>query len=891
MFLRLASALETMGKKTKKNRPKAASNKHGNSSNNNKNQNSSPQNQPPPKLSADQKSLYTIYKYSTEIVIDWARKTYWNKHKKTKSSKNNPKEKTSSYSLTKVILECLTSLAKTGVLMPEPVLRDLRTTIALRKRVGAYYRSVPSASEEDHARHEWLIVQLEKLERLFSQQRHDDNSGRGDGEDGEEMNGKTQQGFAALALTSDEEESEDEEDDNERADKRKKIGKAVPTAKELQAEERSFAISLLLCEIDEICMDLQIMWKEWATQSNSFQESTSTTTTTRTTHNHTHEGGANLLAATASAQYAIGAVRKLILQTSVEFHSFEDFHQILHAFGSTAAAAVAVPVAPDKNRPLESKSWAVNDCVTIRNLQKRPDLNGKHGRICGREDNGRFPVHIFPVDGDDEAPAGAKQTQIISVKPENLVPSDNTFLRLGQIHDALKAFDFATVPKPCDSVYGAPASVDFVGVTMMMLSNADKFRSALKDRDFGAFLKLMVRYILPQWISLARYAPASGAADTVLVAFARNYADTRTVDFYFAFALLAAMDSAFALDVADRAEQARTMYCKILEDLFDGPIYTAAIEAFNRDNAKPDAFYSHYEFARHFREEFSEMCCYFPLLSGEMLLMGLRLHFVCASGLPYRFCQSYTTLLHIYWMLRCEGYIGRLPEIENTLIGMYRQQVWFHGGIPQKGKDAYLKSWQLALGATLHTTKLLGGQQVARRSQEYRDLSREGLFVTEISRLLDILQWKTMPILDSKECFREIQEVAREEFHAVFTAPLMKTCVKMCNLEEALKARFTATARASGERMIDNYSLVTSKMNNLSVVCFWAMALADNCSLNSREKDGALPLLAKQFKNLFVEEPVNSDADPSLAFSPYDHRVDSSLWGEKGVVLQEHQQV
>jgi hypothetical protein len=242
-------------------------------------------------------------------------------------------------------------------------------------------------------------------------------------------------------------------------------------------------------------------------------------------------------------------------------------------------------------------------------------------------------------------------------------------------------------------------------------------------------------------------------------------------------------------------------------------------------------------------------------------------------------------------MLRCEGCLGRIPEIEQTLIRIYRQSVWFHGGIPRKGQAAYLKSWQLASGATVRVAKKFDGRQPTRLGRNHKALSRDGLMVTEVSRLLDILQWKTMPILNRNECFKEMQSIAKEEYTSIFTAPLIRVCTKLCNLEHNLTSKYASMARAWGDRMLENFAILISEMTDLSVVCIWGLSLGDNRFFFSGEKGMGLTKLANSFRGDFAEEPLDNDKGPPfLRFSPYNHKVDPSLWGEEAAFREEHLQ-
>jgi hypothetical protein len=241
-------------------------------------------------------------------------------------------------------------------------------------------------------------------------------------------------------------------------------------------------------------------------------------------------------------------------------------------------------------------------------------------------------------------------------------------------------------------------------------------------------------------------------------------------------------------------------------------------------------------------------------------------------------------MLHLYWMLRAEGYLGRIAEIEASVIRMYRQRVWFRGGVPRKGGKSYLKSWLIAVGLNVHRARLLDGKELersVRTKAASKAMDKTGLHVTEISQLQDILQWKTMPILDRGACYQQIQRIARDEYRQVYTAPLMSASAKLSQLHDAIGRAFIGTARAGGRRMVVDFDKQASRMSDVPVVCFWALALADDRAPNEQEKEIGLSLLANSFKSAFRLDDSADDV-PSLTFSPNEHSVDPSLWGEKG---------
>jgi hypothetical protein len=150
-----------------------------------------------------------------------------------------------------------------------------------------------------------------------------------------------------------------------------------------------------------------------------------------------------------------------------------------------------------------------------------------------------------------------------------------------------------------------------------------------------------------------------------------------------------------------------------------------------------------------------------------------------------------------------------------------------------------------------------------------------------------------MPIIDKDACFDEIEGIAREEYSTIFTAPLLKVTYKMMDLAGALELGMTRPASQSGPQIMPDFAHFTSRMTQLDLVSFWAMALGDNRSVIPGEKDTMLGHFASIFSQVFGSgiEPIVPGEEPTLVFSLNDHKVDSALWGEKGARRFENLQV
>jgi hypothetical protein len=185
-----------------------------------------------------------------------------------------------------------------------------------------------------------------------------------------------------------------------------------------------------------------------------------------------------------------------------------------------------------------------------------------------------------------------------------------------------------------------------------------------------------------------------------------------------------------------------------------------------------------------------------------------------------------------------------------------------------------------------------GGDRAYRgsgRSKHAED--RTGHHLTEISRLLAIVQWHDVGVyLDPSVCFDEIRKVVRDEFDALFLAPLMKTCVQMDQLKKVLAVTCGEEPRAFGERCVpyheqEDFEETLAKHSPLHGVFFWACVLVDN-PFYQEEIQRGLRMVASCFGTVFGERclaiPEGVVSYPPLSFNPNEHSVSSAFFGEEG---------
>jgi len=901
-----------------------------------------------PKLAFTDKSLISTYKHATKKFLEWGRSAY-DKHGK-RLRRNNTRGKGESLSLASLFIECSNLLGATDVRMPPDVLKHLRTAIYYRKKVGSLYRLVPSVSEDDQLRHQWLIEQMENMELLFSATcEHDDNddtenikeevtetititktitkttnrfstlSTMDDDDDDDDQSDndiaetEVKKRFTDLSIMADDNESDGKSTATSDKDRKKRTPTVAPamTHKEVLAEESIFAISLVMLEISEAREDLRKMWRDyWAIQTMNIYATADPADEDQAekegwkdflgklSDEMIVESTGKLVAATACTDYALIALRKLILQTSIEFNSFHDFDQILFGAVSSSLATTSPSSSPSQGIMEEppKANLRETDCVLLRNLPNNPDLIGREGMIISKSETGKCAVRLFerrrPYDYDQRF-AKNKQDVIVMIKQENLVYADTTFHRLQQTYKALKCFKFDSIlPSPSrDYDYASPPESrcpELRNASFAMGVRLDEIARPLHNYDFAGMLNVILEDFLPIWISMAKYSPDLGGPDIVLLnSYLREFAETREIKFHLVLAIMVAIDAAFSSHLVEDMNSIKTtcLMIKVYQKLYDFDLYQEFISYWLQRGWNPNDFYSYYEYKCQ-AEITRSMGCLFPWISGEFILNSIHMYLACGTDISYQLLQEQTTILHLYWALRCEGHINPMPDIENTLIRMYSKFVFFRGGLPEKGKQSHFSCWQVSLGNSLNQVRVITGRQMSARSNRKKQtkskLEKEGLHVTEISRLLDILQWKTMRLGDNKTTFEKIQNIAEEETRCVFFAPIFSTSLKLLQLSTNLHRQVGSTAKASLRRMI----VEPLDFNNPSLyefynVCFWGLSLADGRLVNDKETTVALRILAKYFKDIFKEDDSAGNS-LELYFSPNDHNEHSLFWGEKG---------
>jgi hypothetical protein len=315
----------------------------------------------------------------------------------------------------------------------------------------------------------------------------------------------------------------------------------------------------------------------------------------------------------------------------------------------------------------------------------------------------------------------------------------------------------------------------------------------------------------------------------------------------------------------------------LLCNVCDTNIYQMAIDALESSkDGKSAPYRSLVKIIFDVRALWIPISTFFPCICGDLLWQCLYMNFVLPSGLPDHFWWDFMSLLHIYSMLRHERYVAVIPEIEKTLIRMYRKQVFFRSGVPESGTNSYGSSWAVSGGKTVQTARARKGYGVIK----WDGLSKhagKGLHTKDMSRLLAIVEWQDVPVhSDPSVCFDEIHDVVCDEFDVLFLAPLMRASVQMNRLGKLLLTRCAGEPRSFCERWTQDYEVMLARSKPIHLICFWALALADDHSVDKAEIRRGLQMIANCFGEVFGQCVLDPSERMACSIFKFNDHTESS---------------
>ena len=874
------------------------------------------------KLDSEHKSLYLLYKQSTQAVIQWGKDTYHRQNGNHKSStskgRNSPIMSHDDTSLRQVIFDILGSLATDGIVMPVSVSRDLEIAISYRQKVQGFYQALPQVSQEDYQRHQWIIYQLQKLQKRFlinqqrQQQQHKKttvqytiNVARVVYKEPSDM---AQQGYEALAISDDEDDDEDSVGkpenhvpvggdshiDNEQP-KKGLPTTALPTTDDTAAaEEKHFALALFLYEVDTIRQNLRQRWQKWADEYRK--------------DDNDKDKAKKLLAVTASTEYALKTLRSSFLQRSVEaYNEHDDLETVMKSMLANDRCDLPTVSAQTKH---SLEDFQEGDLVTIVGLVKRPDLNGRHGRIVSGQQEieskkgspNRLRVQLFP----STTAESNEQDSRFALQPKNLILSDTTVKRLCEIYNGLDGAvgdlgSMVVPPWTAGETFSDSSKRRMEALGCFLFERIDFIESA-KNQDFEALLRMIFESFFPKWVSLSFYLPEKVFGNGIFLSSVLDFFHTNgEVRFILAVSLLVVIDGAiiaFSTElegIGPSGIPGDTVNSSFqsLNNALDTSLYDSA-KALDERGGKPASktFDLILEVKMILVIEHTICAVFFPFISGEILLGVLGLHYVFASSSVYVYAPRYLHILHTYWVLRVGGYLGRIPNLE-SVVALFPQRLFFRGGLAKKGQNKHLVCHQLAQGMDPKYSHICDGRTFVpehkrpRKPVYYKQTSEtyQGLQSYTCARMMNILQWRgSNSFAEIDEALDEIESIAHTKVDMCL-APLLQVYLCITKLADTLESdQMVSCAWESLKRMGDGAGMekVASAFKPIHKVSFWAMLLSDGrFSFPGNEKDEMLCMLASNFEEAFADhvvEPVDPGDEPTLTFNEEKLLLDPSLW-------------
>jgi hypothetical protein len=375
---------------------------------------------------------------------------------------------------------------------------------------------------------------------------------------------------------------------------------------------------------------------------------------------------------------------------------------------------------------------------------------------------------------------------------------------------------------------------------------------------------------------------------------------TGTVKLRFAFTLLVIADSAFEQEAADSdlATEVCDTITRVLTQTYDEKVYEATIgwlaaEIANFEEILPQTALDKFRRANHYVKVWSPMAFLLPFLSGDLLLFYLNQHLNASLMPPIVWRDDLLMLLHLYRMLRKEGYLERITAIESSLIRTYSQNVFFRSGFG--GKNPYSQNYQFALGHSATNAargRHLGKGGRSKRIARDQPTSRpeHSMSAVDVSRLKQIEILEDVPLVDRAACFDEIHQISVDECPSILLSPLMEITVR---LKAMLEHDVVDLCRDEATRYIHQFRPNAQIHSELGMILNWATALGEFPLLPdhqkraldeysggyfSKERDEGLSLLAECFAEWFdvsATDPVTAtDTDVNFKFNTDVRKLD-----------------
>lgn len=605
--------------------------------------------------------------------------------------------------------DAMEALFERGQNMPADVRSSLDTAIALREESNWFYRAIGADEHKQH-RHWHVVKLLRRFRRLFSAQTKHAPA---------VAPPAAAEPLTASAFEQLEIEATDAASDDDDADKRVTARVERAAAKDDDAsakeEERVFAFACLMSDAARTRDEVRKAWAGWTPADDH---------------------GAGLLAAAAEAGLAV---------TQLE--------RIVNAMQLTLGL-------PDTNLSTFS-AMTPAPRVQLRGLQARPELNGRHGVIQGRDSvSGRYLVQLDGAE-KDAPPIKAKALNVCGehawdARPEALLGI------LQEVGRALADFDHAYEPPTCV----ADAHPDYSTLLNMYVSNGT----------------------LWQWTNYAQGIGNYGAGETLWRRHLRTFLaqreakkGSRDVGFIVALLIAASVETTIFLAMKGLDMRPQSIGAPVARELdfFKANALSALAAAPITNPMIRSAISTNLE-ALEIALENKLTAMMNVWLAADVLEITSR---IAGPSMTAKIMWAekgpLTIMTHVYHALRACGHLRAIAEVD-ALLRVFRRSVFFRTeNLPTRGTRSFSTAMALSMGAT--------ASSLARGTPEMkhgRVIDHTGIEASEISLLRYLDEFSGSGMDTSQLDFRAI---ASEEVAVLNRAPSFAGALKLLHVRDSTR--------------------------------------------------------------------------------------------------------
>ena len=260
-----------------------------------------------------------------------------------------------------------------------------------------------------------------------------------------------------------------------------------------------------------------------------------------------------------------------------------------------------------------------------------------------------------------------------------------------------------------------------------------------------------------------------------------------------------------------------------------------------------------------------------PCMCGEILLEYLICLFGCAADMIRQNFLSCQYILHEYNLLRNEGYLHAIDEIEGVFFPMFQQDVFFRGGLPTSNHRLHNgKNYRTALATASGGGASYFGKGRPRKYDSFDTMDDRlgvqfGLATVDLLRLdQKVMQLeKNSHVLNRDEWYRAIRQIVFDECHRILLAPYHDAVNMILSTSGQWKHTCLQTALDWFARELPIFE--EDELNPDSAIVHWLMICLEFKETMKQKKGGkrdhdaaiACQSVARCFEDAFNVPPEN----------------------------------